>query len=89
MLLDYRGVALFSIKSIARLTLYPLLANSLEYPERIQRGLEWTQLLKRLSVCSLLDCEQIGQLPRVSGEDTERIRVDSVFETSVLCVSVC
>merc|ERR1712215_545544 len=25
----------------------------------------------------------IGQLPRVSGEDPERIRVDSVFETSV------
>ena len=30
-----------------------LLASSLEYPETIQRGLEWTQLLKRLSVCSL------------------------------------
>merc|ERR1712033_62262 len=30
-----------------------VLANSLEYPERIQRGLEGTQLLKRLSVCSL------------------------------------
>ena len=30
-----------------------LLASSLEYPERIQRGLEWTQLLKRVSVCSL------------------------------------
>ena len=30
------------------------LANSLEYPERIQRGLEWTQLLKRLSVLCLL-----------------------------------
>ena len=28
-----------------------LLANSLEYPERIQRGNEWTQLLKRLLVC--------------------------------------
>ena len=27
----------------------PLL--SLEYPERIQRGLEWTQFLKRLCVC--------------------------------------
>ena len=25
-----------------------LLANSLEYPERIQRGLEWTQFLKRV-----------------------------------------
>ena len=25
-----------------------ILANSLEYPERIQRGLEWTQFLKRL-----------------------------------------
>ena len=37
-----------------------LLANSLEYPERIQRGLEWTQLLKRLSVCSLsVLCHQI------------------------------
>ena len=38
------------------------LANSLEYPERIQRGLEWTQLLKRLSVlCSLFFvlCKQI------------------------------
>ena len=31
----------------------------------------------------------IGQLSRVSGEDPERIRVDSVFETSVLCVFVC
>ena len=30
-----------------------LLANSLEYPERIQRGLEWTQFLKRVLVCSL------------------------------------
>ena len=34
----------------------------------------------------------VGQLPRVSGEDPERIRVDSVFETlvclSVLCLSV-
>merc|ERR1712240_447624 len=28
----------------------------------------------------------IGQLPRVSREDPERIRVDSVFETSVLCL---
>ena len=33
-----------------------VLANSLEYPERIQRGLEWTQLLKRVSV---LWCHQI------------------------------
>ena len=32
------------------------LANSLEYLERIQRGLEWTQFLKRLSACSLFDC---------------------------------
>ena len=32
----------------------------------------------------------IGQLPRVSGEDPERNRVDSVFETFVLCsLSVC
>ena len=31
----------------------------------------------------------IGQLPRVSGEDPERIRVDSVFETSVCSLSVC
>merc|ERR1712208_225425 len=35
----------------------------------------------------------IGQLPRVSREDPERIRVDSVFETLVcvfvLCLSVC
>ena len=30
------------------------LANSLEYQERIQRGLEWTQLLKRLSVLCLI-----------------------------------
>ena len=30
----------------------------------------------------------IGQLPRVSGEDPKRIRVDSVVETSV-CLSVC
>ena len=29
----------------------------------------------------------IGQLPRVSGEDPERIRVDSVVETLVLCLS--
>ena len=37
-----------------------ILANSLEYPERIHRGLEWTQLLKRLIVClfSVL-CQQI------------------------------
>ena len=54
------------------------LANSLDYPERIQRGIEWTQFLKRLFF--------IGQLPRVSREDPERIRVDSVFETCVLCV---
>ena len=27
---------------------FRLLANSLEYPERIQRGLEWTQFLKRV-----------------------------------------
>ena len=33
-----------------QLTTY-VLANSLEYPERIHRGLEWTQLLKRLIVC--------------------------------------
>merc|ERR1712041_39498 len=33
-----------------------LLANSLEYPERIQRGLEWTQFLKRLLACSLSVC---------------------------------
>ena len=26
------------------------MANSLEYPERIQRGLEWTQFLKRLFI---------------------------------------
>ena len=30
----------------------------------------------------------IGQLPRVSGEDPERIRVDSVFETSVCSLFV-
>ena len=30
----------------------------------------------------------IGQLPRVSREDPKRIRVDSVFETSVLCLFV-
>ena len=38
-----------------------LLASSLEYPERIQRGLEWTQLLKRLFcvLCSLRACKQI------------------------------
>merc|ERR1712240_954534 len=59
---------------------WKILANSLEYPERIQRGLEWTQFLKRLSV---------GQLPRLSREDPERIRVDSVFETSVCSLSVC
>ena len=33
------------------------LANSLEYPERIQRGLEWTQFLKRLSVLCLSVCK--------------------------------
>merc|ERR1712115_611924 len=32
------------------------LANSLEYPERIQRGLEWTQLLKHVSVCLFVLC---------------------------------
>ena len=31
----------------------------------------------------------IGQLPRVSGEDPERIRVDSVFETFVCLFFVC
>ena len=31
----------------------------------------------------------IGQLPRVSREDPERIRVDSVFETCVCSLSVC
>ena len=31
----------------------------------------------------------IGQLPRVSREDPERIRVDSVFETFVCSLSVC
>ena len=31
----------------------------------------------------------IGQLPRVSGEDPERIRVDSVSETSVCLFFVC
>ena len=30
-------------------------------------------------------CGAVGQLPRVSGEDPERIRVDSVVETLVLC----
>ena len=44
------------------------MANSLEYPERIQRGNEWTQFLKRLLVPSLsvpcllaclLACKQI------------------------------
>ena len=36
-----------------------------------------------------MDWISIGQLPRVSREDPERIRVDSVFETCVLCLSVC
>ena len=37
-----------------------ILANSLEYPETIQRGLEWTQLLKRLLVlCVFFSCHQI------------------------------
>ena len=41
----------------------------------------------RYSVGQILD---IGQLPQVSGEDPERIRVDSVVETSVLCsLSAC
>ena len=32
----------------------------------------------------------VGQLPRVSGEDPERIRVDSVVETFFVCsLSVC
>ena len=31
----------------------------------------------------------IGQLPRVSVEDPERIRVDSVFETLVCLFFVC
>ena len=33
--------------------------------------------------------QYIGQLPRVSGEDPERIRVDSVFETSVCLFFSC
>merc|ERR1711895_314257 len=48
-----------------------------------------------MGVCSLsvffslfFSQSYIGQLPRVSGEDPERIRVDSVVETSV-CLSVC
>ena len=39
-----------------------------------------------------LSMVHIGQLPRVSGEDPERIRVDSVVETFVclfVCLSVC
>ena len=89
------------------------LANSLEYPEMIQRGLEWTQLLKRVFfVCLFFVCKfshfplstfsfytvkygrvqyrtGIGQLPRVSGKDPERKEWTSVFETLVLCLSVC
>ena len=61
-------------------------------PSIIQRGLEWSQWLKRLFVlCGLQEKNmfdrliyRIGQLPRVSREDPERIRVDSVFETCVL-----
>ena len=33
--------------------------------------------------------ENIGQLPRVSGKDPERIRGDSVVETLVCSLSVC
>ena len=53
------------LKAEAFLFLYSLicvllLANSLEYPERIQRGLEWTQFLKRLIVlCLFFSCKQI------------------------------
>merc|ERR1712115_547884 len=44
---------LYNVKTILY-SICNLLANSLEYPERIQRGLEWTQLLKRLSVLCLI-----------------------------------
>jgi len=69
------------------LTLTSLLANSLEYPERIQRGLEWTQFLKRLIVCSL-SVSKLANSLEYPVEDPERNRVDSVFETSVLCLLV-
>ena len=38
---------------------WQILANSLEYPERIQRGIEWTQFSKTLFGCSLIVCLQI------------------------------
>ena len=49
-----------------------LLANSLDYPQRMR--IEWSQCSNSVSV---------GQLPRVSGKDPERIRVDSVVETFI------
>ena len=66
-------------------TVPTILANSLVYPERIQRGIEWTQFLKRV----FFVCLFIGQLPRVSREDPERIRVDSVFETFTCSLHIC
>ena len=46
-------VSLLNFSSVT-LSFLLILANSLEYPERIHRGLEWTQLLKRLSVLCLI-----------------------------------
>ena len=46
--------------------------------------------MKSLANLFTIKSDPIGQLPRVSGEDPERIRVDSVVETSVLCsLSAC
>ena len=59
-----------------------LLANSLVYPERIQRGIEWTQFLKRVFF--------IGQLPRVSREDPERIEWTQFLKrVFFICLLVC
>merc|ERR1712180_492048 len=45
-------------------------------------------VLYNYNLCGLC-WKNIGQLPRVSGEDPERIRVDSVFETSVCLFFDC
>ena len=70
-----------SLHSVVRLHRSILLYSILLYIEQLYCAIHESSLLySRL---------QIGQLPRVSREDPERIRVDSVFETSVCLFSVC
>merc|ERR1712041_23878 len=64
------------------------LANSLEYPERIQRGLEWTQFLKRLSVCSLIVCLSVCLSVCLCVSVCVSVCV-CVCVCVCLCVSVC